>query len=129
MNNPQLEARQIEKMLKARYRVPDTLLKQYRFACADKAVQDSHEIKANRLYTILALVAHEHLGFGTKRIQALLSAYSDRYEAFYNSGSDWHKLMQECRDITGLIIRTGEEGDELCEFSDEEEREYANNRN
>lgn len=124
MNNPRAEAKQIEMLLKTKYRVPDRLLKTYRYACCDKAVQDSHEIKANRLYTLLALVLHEQLGFGNKRVYKFLSAYSDRYEAFYNSGCDWRSLMEECRAKTGMIIRTGEEGDELCEFTDENEREY-----
>lgn len=123
MKKNEIPARQIEKLLRAKYRVPDRLLKEYRYACCDKAVQDSHEIKANRLYTLLALVLHEQLGFGNKRVYKFLSAYSDRYEAFYNSGCKWAELMEECREKTGMIIRTGEEGDELCEYYDDNERE------
>lgn len=117
------EARQLENLLMYRYKVPAITLKHLRYTYANKAVQDSHEIKMNRLYTLLAIVCKDHLGFGMKRTQDLLNAYSTKYQEFYNSGCDWHALMQECRDKTGIIIRTGEEGDEVCEFSEEGEKE------
>lgn len=59
---------------------------------------------------------------GVKRLTEYLQIFSDIYEDFVNSGQSWPELMKRLRDETGMIIRTGEEGDELCEYMEEDER-------
>lgn len=123
-----LTARQIEQLMKAKYRVPDTWLKELRAAYADHAVRDSEEIKMNRIYSVAALALRRYTNskkdpWGTKRLLEYLQTFSDLYERFVTSGDNWAHLMKELRDEAGIVIRTGEEGDELCEYDDDTLRE------
>lgn len=126
MKKSEIPARQIEKLLKARYKVPDALLRQYRVVCADKAVQDGTEVKMNRIYSITALALARYTRkkgykWGIKRLTEFLNFFSELYEEFVNGDDSWRKLMETLRNETGIVIRTGEEGDEICEYMDEAE--------
>ena len=121
-------ARNIEMLLKAKYRVPDTLIKELRMVYADRSVQDSEEIKMNRIYSVAALAlrrctAVKGSTWGSKRLIEYLNTFSDLYEQFVKSGDHWSDLMHTLRDEAGIVIRTGEQGDEICEYDDDSTRE------
>ena len=118
--------------MKAKYRVPDTLIKELRMVYCDRSVQDAEEVKMNRIYTVAALALRRYTAvkgvtWGRKRLIEWLQTFSDLYEQFVNSGDRWHDLMLTLRNEAGIVIRTGEEGDEICEYDDENVREERNN--
>lgn len=121
-------AKNIEFLLKAKYRVPDTLIKELRAVYADRSIRDSEEIKMNRIYSVSALALRRYTAvkgvtWGRKRLIEYLQTFSDLYEQFVTSGDRWHDLMETLRNEAGIVIRTGEEGDELIEYDDETTRE------
>ena len=123
-----LTAKHLEYLLKAKYRVPDTLIKELRMVYCDRSVQDAEEVKMNRIYTVAALALRRYtavkgVAWGRKRLIEWLQTFSDLYEQFIKSGDRWHDLMLTLRNEAGIVIRTGEEGDEICEYDDENVRE------
>lgn len=120
-------ARQLEGYLKARG-ISDQMIRTMRIVYADRSVRDGADVKMNRLYSVFALglaryTASKKDRWGTKRITELLQVVSDLYEDFVKRDDDWVNLMQTLRDEVGIVIRTGEEGDEVYEFEDGTERE------
>lgn len=123
-----ITAKNIEFLLKAKYKVPDTLIRELRAVYADRSIRDSEEIKMNRIYSVSALAlrrctAVKGVTWGRKRLIEYLQTFSDLYEQFVNSGDRWHDLMLTLRNEAGIVIRTGEEGDEICEYDDENVRD------
>lgn len=128
------DARTLEMFLRAKYKVPETVIRGLRVAYADRSVRDANEIKMNRLYSVAALALRRYTdekgdAWGTKRLMEYLQTFSDLYEAFVMNDDKWPDLMKALRDEAGIVIRTGEEGDELCEYSDDTLREMAERGN
>lgn len=114
--------------MRAKYKVPETVIKELRMVYCDRSVQDAEEVKMNRIYTVAALALRRYtavkgVAWGRKRLIEWLQTFSDLYEQFVNSGDRWHDLMLTLRNEAGIVIRTGEEGDEICEYDDENVRE------
>ena len=123
-----LTAKHLELLLRAKYKVPETVIKELRMVYCDRSVQDAEEVKMNRIYTVAALALRRYtavkgVAWGRKRLIEWLQTFSDLYEQFIKSGDRWHDLMLTLRNEAGIVIRTGEEGDEICEYDDENVRE------
>lgn len=121
-------AKNYELLLRCKYRVPDTVIKELRMLYADRSVQDAEEVRMNRIYSVAALALRRYTNekgdpWGTKRLMEYLQTFSDIYEKFVTEGDHWSDLMKTLRDEAGIVIRTGEEGDEVCEYEDDTTRE------
>lgn len=102
--------------LAARYKIPKPMLEQVRAIMIQDAVIDGNSIAYNRIYTAVALMLHDHLHFGRKRIVAALHAFDDICGRVLDDEVSWPEVMQELDDKTGLIIRMNDEDKLTCEY-------------
>lgn len=101
-----LTMQQAKALLRARGFSPSAI-EQLRIALADDAVRNSDDIKADRLYTIVAMTLRNAYGFGYKRIFKGLKEF-DRLNGLVSSEElPWDQMMEELHKTTGLIVRTG----------------------
>ena len=107
--------------LQARYHIPKPMLEDIRAIMVQDALTDGKSLAYNRLYTAVALMLHDHLGFGRKRIVAALHTFDDICGRVCSDETDWPTIMKELDDKTGLIIRMDEGDKLLCEYQTDEE--------
>jgi hypothetical protein len=117
------DSKQCMAFLAARYRIPRPTLEMVRAVMIQDAVVDGNSMAYNRIYTAVALMLHDHLKFGRKRIVAALHCFDDICGRVMDDTTSWHDIMKELDDKTGLIIRMNEDDKLLCEYvaSDEED--------
>lgn len=106
--------------LAARYRIPKSMLDEIRAIMIQDALIDGQTVAYNRIYTAVALMLHEHLGYGRKRIVSALHAFDNIVGRVLDSDTNWEDIMKELDDKTGLIIRM-EDDKVLCEYQTPEE--------
>ena len=106
--------------LAARYRIPKSMLEEVRAVMIQDALVGGQTLAYNRIYTAVALMLHEHLGFGRKRIVSALHSFDDICGRVLDDTVEWTEIMQELDDKTGIIIRM-EDDKLLCEYQTPEE--------
>lgn len=119
------DSKQCMAFLAARYRIPRTTLEMVRAVMIQDAVVDGNSMAYNRIYTAVALMLHDHLKFGRKRIVAALHCFDDICGRVMDDEISWTDVMKELDDKTGLIIRMNEDDDLLMEYQTPEELEGA----
>ena len=102
--------------LAARYKIPKPMLEQVRAIMIQDAVIGGETIAYNRIYTAVALMLHELHFDGDPLINAL-HIFDDICGRVLNDETDWHDIMKELDDKTGLIIRMNEDDKILCEYT------------
>lgn len=107
--------------LAARYKIPKPMLEQIRAIMVQDAVTDGESLAYNRIYTAVALMLHDHLHFGRKRIVAALHCFDDICGRVLDDEISWPDIMQELDEKTGLIIRMNEDDNLLMEYQTPEE--------
>lgn len=110
------DSKQCMAFLAARYRIPRPTLEMVRAVMIQDAVVDGNSMAYNRIYTAVALMLHDHLKFGRKRIVAALHCFDDICGRVMDDTVSWHDIMKELDDKTGLIIRMNEDDKLLCEY-------------
>lgn len=110
------DSKQCMAFLAARYRIPRPTLEMVRAVMIQDAVVDGNSMAYNRIYTAVALMLHDHLKFGRKRIVAALHCFDDICGRVMDDTTSWHDIMKELDDKTGLIIRMNEDDKLLCEY-------------
>ncbi len=110
------DSKQCMAFLAARYRIPRPTLEMVRAVMIQDAVVDGNSMAYNRIYTAVALMLHDHLKFGRKRIVAALHCFDDICGRVMDDTISWHDIMKELDDKTGLIIRMNEDDKLLCEY-------------
>ena len=110
------DSKQCMAFLAARYRIPRPTLEMVRAVMIQDAVVDGNSMAYNRIYTAVALMLHDHLKFGRKRIVAALHCFDDICGRVMDDTTSWHDIMKELDDKTGLIIRRNEDDKLLCEY-------------
>ena len=110
------DSKQCMAFLAARYRIPRPTLEMVRAVMIQDAVVDGNSMAYNRIYTAVALMLHDHLKFGRKRIVAALHCFDDICGRVMDDATSWHDIMKELDDKTGLIIRMNEDDKLLCEY-------------
>lgn len=107
--------------LAARYKIPKPMLEQIRAIMVQDSLMDGKVLAYNRIYTAVALMLHDHLGFGRKRIVDALHTFDDIVGRVLDDSTNWEDIMKELDDKTGLIIRMNEDDKLLCEYQTDEE--------
>lgn len=110
------DSKQCMAFLAARYRIPRPTLEMVRAVMIQDAVVDGNSMAYNRIYTAVALMLHDHLKFGRKRIVAALHCFDDICGRVMDDTVSWHDIMKELDDKTGLIIHMNEDNKLLCEY-------------
>lgn len=110
------DSKQCVAFLAARYRIPRPTLEMVRAVMIQDAVVDGNSMAYNRIYTAVALMLHDYLKFGRKRIVAALHCFDDICGRVMDDTTSWHDIMKELDDKTGLIIRMNEDDKLLCEY-------------
>lgn len=110
------DSKQCMAFLAARYRIPRPTLEMVRAVMIQDAVVDGNSMAYNRIYTAVALMLHDYLKFGRKRIVAALHCFDDICGRVMDDTVSWHDIMKELNDKTGLIIRMNEDDKLLCEY-------------
>lgn len=115
------DSKQCMAFLAARYKIPRPTLEMVRAVMIQDAVMDGNSMAYNRIYTAVALMLHDHLKFGRKRIVAALRCFDDICGRVMNDEISWPEVMKELDDKTGLIIRMNEDDKLLMEYQTPEE--------
>lgn len=109
--------------LAVRYKIPKPMLEQVRAIMVQDSLMDGKLLAYNRIYTAVALMLHDHLGFGRKRIVDALHTFDEIIGRVLDDNTYWEDIMKELDDKTGLIIRMNEDDQLLCEYQTPEEIE------
>ncbi len=95
--------------------IPPAMVDKIREDLAWDAVEQSRDIKYDRIYSAVALLLRRKLKFGPKRIVDMLSGLDEIMEEAIKLNGRWDILMSELRDETGIVIRTDEENRVILE--------------
>ena len=115
------DSKQCMAFLAARYKIPKPMLEQIRAIMIQDSLTDSESLAYNRIYTAVALMLHDHLHFGQKRLLAALRCFDGICGRVMDDEVSWPELMKELDEKTGLIIRKDEDDKLLMEYQTPEE--------
>lgn len=109
------------------YSVPTKVFDTFREALIYWAVVEGDDLKYDRIYSGVALMLHRryHLSGpeileGLREFDAVCGSVLDKDENDEDM-ANWHDLMVELRDETGIVIHTGDDNRLVCECEWEEE--------
>lgn len=101
-----------------RYGVPGHVIKSVMWELVNAAIQESKDMKYDRIYAAMALASHRAFGYGAKRIIKLLRAFDDlSLHVAEDENRTWDQLMVELRNETGLVVRTDEKNRLIFEYA------------
>lgn len=109
--------------LQAHYGIPKGMLEQIRLSLAEGALADGEDMGFNRYYTAVVLALRRATGFGPVRIGRVLTELDSICGDIINGKYTWEDTMRMVDAETGFIIRRGKDGDWVCEYKTQEEKE------
>lgn len=118
----QLNLQQVKAYLAA-HGIPRQMVDKIRVVLVNDAIQESDNMKYDRIYTAVALAIRHTYGFGAEKIARCLREFDRICGSVLQGGDgddrDWTEIMQELKDTTGIVIRTGDENRLVCEIGRE----------
>lgn len=103
--------------------IPKPMIDQIRNALIYDSVTESNNIKADRIFAACALAARRAYGFGPERIMRLLREFDHVMGAVGEmEDRDWTDVMEELREETGIIVRTGGDDRLIVEVLTDDEK-------
>ena len=107
--------------------IPKSMINYIRRKLIYDSVTQGKNIQYDRIYTAIALMLNKEFGFGVKRITRGLRAFDDISASVLDDNpdnKDWTDLMEELRDRTGIVIRTGDNRTVVEMLTDDEKKNY-----
>jgi len=89
--------------------IPPSMVRQIQLVLVHDAITQGRAMQYDRIYAGIALMLRKCYGFGLERIMRGLHCFDDiAGSVIDNPEKDWTDIMQELKDETGIVVRSGD---------------------
>ena len=89
--------------------IPKPMVRQIQLVLVHDAITQGRAMQYDRIYAGIALMLRKCYGFGLERILKGLHCFDDiAGSVIDNPDKDWTDIMQELKDETGIVVRSGD---------------------
>ena len=104
--------------------ITQTMINEIRFAFASDALAQSHNLKADRVYTVFCLAMLED-DLEPERILKISQNADRLFGRIRRDETDWQTEMNRLRDDGGIVIHTGDDDRILIDIEYKEDSEQC----
>lgn len=89
--------------------IPRSMVRNIQMVLVHDAITQGRAMQYDRIYAAMALMLRKCYGFGLERILKGLHCFDDiAGSVIDNPEKDWTDVMQELKDETGIVVRSGD---------------------
>lgn len=89
--------------------INDNTIRQIKECLTWEAVHEASNVQFDRIFTAMCMAIREEYGFGGKKILRAADRANKILISIGESEESWQDLMQNLREETGIIVRTGDD--------------------
>lgn len=116
MSSTRRITRENAKLYLLQHNIPPQRVNELLYVFTSDAIEEADRIIYDRVYSLTALMLHDVLGFGAKRIFKCLEYMSKRMHDVSAVKGDWSTYAGELREKTGIVVNSDSENRMLMEY-------------